>query len=329
MNSPTNPFSLGVARATSLLLTMLVGSSVLPAQNVWTQWSPSAGGNGHWYLVVRTPGSIDWNAARSGAQTLGGDLATITSAAENAFVFSLLSDPGNWRQLQNPTRVFGPWLGGFQTPGAASAASGWTWISGETWSYTSWSSGEPNDYQGMPEDRLHYFAGGTAPQSNWNDLQQTGLCPGFVVESYAAPIAAYLSIGTGCAAPGGTQPTLGPATANDLPRLGTTSLLRVGNLPSTTPLVVFALGTGNVYTDLGGTPVRLPVALGVLGWTGCNLLIDPQHMVPQLATGASADLAIPVPALPTLVGSVFFAQALVLDGFGVALTPSIAAAIGA
>ena len=51
----------------------------------WVRWTGD-GGNGHWYLVMRTPQLVSWDSARSFATNDGGYLATITSAAENAFV---------------------------------------------------------------------------------------------------------------------------------------------------------------------------------------------------------------------------------------------------
>ena len=326
-NQRPRSFLPAVTRSAGLALSLAIGFP-LAAQNAWTQWSTAAGGNGHWYLVVRTHGNIQWAAARTAAQALGGDLATVTSAAENTFVFSLLSDPAYWRQLSNPTRVFGPWLGGFQAPGAATPASGWTWVSGEAWSYTHWSSGEPNDFQGLVEDRLHYFGGGTTPQSLWNDLQQTGLCPGFVVEATTPPIAAYLSIGSGCDTAGQAPPTLQPSTANDRPRIGTTTQLLVGNVPTTSTVVVFALGTSNLYADFGGTPERLPVSLAALGWTGCNLLVDPPVLLPMAIGAAPVTLDFPLPNQPALVGVAFFAQALLLSPNAVAMTRSLAGFVG-
>jgi hypothetical protein len=66
-------------------------------------WPVDAGGNGHAYELVQALSTISWAAARSAAQAAGGDLATITSAAENDFIVA----------------NFGPslvnaWVGGYQ-----------------------------------------------------------------------------------------------------------------------------------------------------------------------------------------------------------------------
>ena len=56
-------------------------------------WTLASGGNGHTYRVVAKTGLISWDSANAAAQAAGGYLATITSAAENAFVLSLIDDP--------------------------------------------------------------------------------------------------------------------------------------------------------------------------------------------------------------------------------------------
>jgi hypothetical protein len=60
-----------------------------PADTDWlseaVQWT-----NGHSYLAVLAPG-VSWDAAEAQCEAHGGYLVTITSAEENAFVFSLVS----------------------------------------------------------------------------------------------------------------------------------------------------------------------------------------------------------------------------------------------
>src|SRR6185295_3010578 len=59
----------------------------------WSRWETSAGGNGHWYKAVASSNSITWTEADQLARAQGGYLATITSAAENDFVFNLVNAP--------------------------------------------------------------------------------------------------------------------------------------------------------------------------------------------------------------------------------------------
>src|SRR6185369_4985113 len=75
-----------------------------------TQWTPGSGGNGHFYDAILVPGGIDWFTARNAALASGGDLATITSAAEGNFVHALIAGtPAFWINVGDDTR--GPWLG--------------------------------------------------------------------------------------------------------------------------------------------------------------------------------------------------------------------------
>ena len=57
------------------------------------QWKIADGGNDHWYEVFAVPDSINWTDAKAAAEAIGSDshLATITSAEENEFIFSLVS----------------------------------------------------------------------------------------------------------------------------------------------------------------------------------------------------------------------------------------------
>jgi hypothetical protein len=142
---------------------------------------------GHYYEVVQVPEGIDWQSASDAAQAKGGHLATIGSYGENAFVFTLATlSPGYWTPGQGTTSV-GPWLGGFQPDGSPEPSGNWQWVTGEAFTYTNWSSGEPNNsYHGGYENRLHY---GPAVEWTWNDLYANDeLAPhGYIVEYPSAP----------------------------------------------------------------------------------------------------------------------------------------------
>jgi uncharacterized membrane protein len=165
-------------KAGKTLLVLIAVCAFLPsvATAAWIEWPVSAGGNGHSYgaVLVGSPG-ISWADANSAAIASGGYLATITSAEENAFVYSLFADNSSyWHAYNNiPTNnTFGPWLGGYQLAGASSPSTGWQWVTGEGWGFTSWQPGEPNDYAGYAEDRLLFFAGLGVRNPNWNDVSE-------------------------------------------------------------------------------------------------------------------------------------------------------------
>ena len=101
---------------------LAIVSTTVEAQVV--PWPVSSGGNGHSYEVVLASPQVDWATARFQAQAKGGDLASITSAAENDFVFQLIAlEPALWKVVGQDTR--GPWIGGFQPPSAPEPLGDW------------------------------------------------------------------------------------------------------------------------------------------------------------------------------------------------------------
>jgi len=143
--------------------------AVTPVMGAGFVWPISAGGNGHSYEPVAVGELIPWATADQIAREMGGYLATITSEAENEFVFNLVRDDYSYWYVWFGTNHFGPWLGGYQLPGAAEPDQGWAWITGEPFAYEAWRTGEPsNTAGGQNEDRIH-FAGDGQPQPFWND----------------------------------------------------------------------------------------------------------------------------------------------------------------
>jgi hypothetical protein len=132
--------------------------------------------NGHYYeLVTPAAGAPDWNQAMAAAAAMtfngvAGHLATITSAQENAFIIS------QWPALDAH-------IGGTD----AAVEGTFQWITGETWLYTNWNAGEPNDAGGN-EDCLEIFA----PVGLWNDIP----CSGFTNPSYLVEYDFALSVPT-------------------------------------------------------------------------------------------------------------------------------------
>jgi hypothetical protein len=101
--------------------------------------------NGHSYY--RSTGTANWTTARSNCVAMGGHLVTVTSSGENAFLFGLW--PSGWIGLTDEV-----------TEGT------WKWVTGETFSYTNWNSGEPNNSGN--EDYIQFVGSG-----KWNDLNNS------------------------------------------------------------------------------------------------------------------------------------------------------------
>jgi hypothetical protein len=139
------------------------------------QWPISQGGNGHYYEAVLD--TIDWVDARTEAERSGGYLATITSAAENQFVYSLVTHPAFWID----DGYHGPLLGGFQSPGSPEPGGEWAWVTGEPWGYANWWPGQP-DNAGGAEHCLQFHGGPIYGGALWNDIRELRSEGGYIVE---------------------------------------------------------------------------------------------------------------------------------------------------
>jgi len=133
-------------------------------------WSRDMNGITHTYQAVIAPG-ITWNQARDASIAKGGHLATITSKDENDFVFFIIQNTSYWSPCRGNN--FGPWLGGYQPSGSKNSSSGWAWVTGEKWEYTSWFPEEPNDYLGE-EDKLFFYVNSCIPSPTWGDHRNEG-----------------------------------------------------------------------------------------------------------------------------------------------------------
>ena len=156
--------------------------------------------NGHYYEIQSCTstweGARDFAAARTFMGTEG-HLATVSSQAENDFIFNVAMGGSGVA-----------WLGGFQE-GATAVDNGWLWVTGELFSYTNWLlPDEPNDSPNMgeelgAEDCLTIWDDGSGP-GTWNDRD--------CVEPLASCIIEYEPTANGTPPPSGPIviiPTMG------------------------------------------------------------------------------------------------------------------------
>src|SRR4051794_7440173 len=122
--SAAGSVNVGVFLRTAPALLCLLALPAYADTTTQATWPVASGGNGHTFRVVAKSGLISWDAANTEALAAGGYLATITSAAENNFVFTLIDDPTYWVQTING---HGPWIGGYQVPNSSEPAGGFTW----------------------------------------------------------------------------------------------------------------------------------------------------------------------------------------------------------
>ena len=159
------------------------------------QWKKADGGNGHWYQAVFVPERVNWIEAqlRATARGCGWHLVTITSEAEDSFVFSLIA----FREEFFVVGENGPWLGGYQRNSTAEPEGEWRWVTKENFEYATWDSGEPNnDGAGCPSELCVGVLGGSEDFLHykryvedhglvflvWNDSHQNALLSGYVLE---------------------------------------------------------------------------------------------------------------------------------------------------
>lgn len=102
--------------------------------------------NGSYYKVYYE--AISWTYANYICNSLGGHLATITSREEQDFIESL-----------NPGKT---WIGASKKEDGTWGA----WVTGEDWSYTNWSDGEPNNSSNVVPNENHAVIW----NPKWNDL---------------------------------------------------------------------------------------------------------------------------------------------------------------
>ena len=126
------------------------GVSGIPAvgRTVW---------NSHSYQIFE--GSMTWSQARDHCISLGGHLATVSTAEENDFLKSLA---GN-----HTKKMF--WLGGTD----AAQEGTWSWTTGENWGFVDWISGEPDNKSG-PDGTAQNCLLLDLERSGWDDLGDAG-----------------------------------------------------------------------------------------------------------------------------------------------------------
>ena len=125
------------------------------------QWDSASGGNDHWYAVIAlTMQWIDHNALAPTLQQDGmnGYLATVTSPAEDDFIFSQVISGLDPNAIADEF-----YLGGQLVDGS------WDWLTGEQFAYQNWAPGEPS---GHDAETILAMWGDSNPlplPGKWND----------------------------------------------------------------------------------------------------------------------------------------------------------------
>jgi hypothetical protein len=103
--------------------------------------------NGHSYQRIDTEKT--WQDARDYCEEQGGYLATITSEAENRFVYDQVGKDDIWI-----------WLGGTDRYEEGQ----WEWVTGETWDYENW-------YIQFGPNQLAYYSNAASKWADWTQSE--------------------------------------------------------------------------------------------------------------------------------------------------------------
>jgi hypothetical protein len=124
-------------------------------------------------------------------------------------------------------------------------------------------------------------------------------------EYQGVELASYAGWGSGCTGLTGSALLF----ANAAPQLGKTLPVELANLPSQAGVAVLFLGASQM--NWGAIPLPLP--LQGLGLGNCQLEITPDVAFAVPATAGKASLPFPIPNSSSLLGLIFYNQALVRD----------------
>ena len=141
---------------------VLMGSAVAQVEAAPILWDSGTGSNGNAYEYIA--GTITWSAAKAAAEGMTfngatGHLVTLHSNEEASFINPLYSSDPN-------TAVFGPWIG----LNDIAVEGTYAWVTGEAYTYSNFSAGEPNNVGN--EDGIHFWGAASGrPLGSWNDWQ--------------------------------------------------------------------------------------------------------------------------------------------------------------
>ena len=133
--------------------------------NVENQYIPIASVSYKGNTYIAFDDNLPYEEARQKCLELGGHLAVVTDAEENAILQNLIANG----------------IRGYYWLGAIRIGENWCWENNEKFSYSNWAEGEPNNYNGV-ENRCEINK-----QGKWNDNSYTDNTRGFICEIEATP----------------------------------------------------------------------------------------------------------------------------------------------
>lgn len=134
---------------------------------------------GHLYVAVLPSRlNLGWEAGALLARKMDGHLATLTSKAENDFVFNLVQDDNRFFDTGINGNFYGPLFGLYQPEDSTEPRGGWLWTTGERLEFTNWLPGQPDD-SGQKSMRGSFALRSTNGQKNLSDAGKWNDTSGF------------------------------------------------------------------------------------------------------------------------------------------------------
>jgi len=135
-----------VSAATNLIAAPISGPILNPA-------------TGHTYYLLE---NSNWTDAQSQALSLGGNLATVNDAAENAWISQTFTNFGGVQRNL--------WIGLNAAGFDGTNPSNYSWIDGSSSNYRNWAPSQPG-FTGNPANQYTYIIpGGNANSGQWNNV---------------------------------------------------------------------------------------------------------------------------------------------------------------
>ena len=149
----------------TIALGIALALSTIPAAQAYSE-VVSFTYDGRTYKAYNNTSPITWSEARAYALSVGGDLVSLNTLAENTAVFAQIgysSFPSLWNSVPGSLFV-GPYIGLFQ-PIATDVTTGWRWVDGSLLGSDSWYPGQPDNGYGVENVALYFNQ-----VSQWADI---------------------------------------------------------------------------------------------------------------------------------------------------------------
>lgn len=230
----------------------------------------------------------------------GGEMLPVGSTFTIQWQILVAHNTLNWDLEYSITGASGPWL-----PIAMNLPAGLTsyqWI-------------VPNTLSNQVRVRVTQDNAG----NDYRDTSDTNLA---IVSA-----ASFTPFGQGCAASAGV-PSLGPV-GNQLPRLGTTSQLRVSNLVAAAHNAIIVVGFSNTQNSGANGSYPLPASLAPLGLPACSQLASDHFVLFLASVSTFVDWPLTVPNNPAFAGLKLHVQAFSFESLtSLALSNAVTATLG-